>query len=104
MRTTTVLLCVVLLGGLMLAQSPTPVPFVSGGDPTYKAIKEPTLTLTQLENRLTELQKAEAQAEQKAAQAQANVHAFQGAIAETENWIKQLEESAIPKAPAPVNK
>jgi peptidoglycan hydrolase CwlO-like protein len=61
-------------------------------------MKEPTLTLTQLENRLTELQQAEQKAEANAQQAQANVHAFQGAIAETQNWIKQLEESAIPKA------
>ena len=67
---------------------------------TGEPMAEPTLTLTQLQTELTELQKLEQQAEANQQQAQANVHAFQGAIAETQKLIKQLEDAALPKAPA----
>ena len=52
-------------------------PLTPGGAPQV-------ITLEQLQKRLEDLQAGRNQAE-------ANMHAFDGAIAETKNWIKQLQ-------------
>lgn len=101
MRITTALLCIVLLGGVALSaqtshkpaivaqqqQANIQIPAGAGGAPPPQS---GTITLDQLQKRLDDLKKG-------LDQAQANVHAYQGAIAETENWIKQLQGQSTPK-------
>ena len=83
-----VLLAAMLLGGLMAsAQNPAPAKPVQ---PAQANQVTASLTVEQLKERLTQLQQGEKQAEDMAQQAQANVHAFQGAIQETQRWIDTL--------------
>ena len=91
------MLCTILLGGLALAQAaPAPAP--------APASASASVSLDQLEKRLEVLQKGFAQAQQNLSDAEAQLHAWQGAISETQNWITSLK--AVPPAtpPAPPKK
>ena len=74
-------LCILLGQGLIYSQTPPEPP---------KAV----LTKADLEGRLIQLK-------QGLEQAQANVHAYEGAIADCQYWLEELNKKSQPPAPKP---
>ncbi len=70
-----------ILGGLLLAQAPSPTP------------APPAITREQLQARLEDLQHGKEQAI-------ANVNAFVGAIQETQHWLDELKAAEAKPAAA----